>query len=112
MSFKSAGDIAMEGNLFGDWEDFEGVRVIESDGIKKLFLRGKLYMQWKAEDEVFPRVAIAQLYNSDKASQEELAEAFGLHINIVQKYAAMFEMEGTDGLVNRQRGPMKSENAL
>jgi transposase len=108
MSIKRAGDITMEGKLFGDWEDFEGVRVIESGGLKKLLLRGKLYMQWKAEDEVFPRVAIAQLYNSGKASQEELAEAFGLHINTVQKYAAMFEMEGTDGLINRQRGPKQA----
>lgn len=95
----------MAGNLFPGWEDFERVQVIECGGMKKLMLRGKLYMQWNVEDELTQRVAIAQLCNSSKASQEELAQAFGLHVNTVQKYAALFEMEGSIGLATRQSGP-------
>jgi hypothetical protein len=46
----------------GEWETFKKIQVIETEGTKKAFVRGHLYMSWESGDQSAQRVAIAQLY--------------------------------------------------
>ena len=62
------------------------IEVIESDGIKKVFLNGKLYMSWASWDTATQRMVIAQLHNCQFATQQDLCEVFNIHLNSVQKY--------------------------
>ena len=84
------------------------IEVIESDGIKKVFLNGKLYMSWASWDTACQRMVIAQLYNSQFATQQDLSEVFNIHLNSVQKYVADFARDGLEGLITRRSGPRES----
>jgi transposase len=53
-------------------------------------------------------MAIVQLNECGHGSQEELAEAFDIHVNSVQKYIANFRREGVCGLVSQRRGPKRN----
>lgn len=98
----------MNQGSFTGWEKYEGIQVIESEGMKKVLLRGQPYMSWGVEDEASQRMAIVQLYDSGLGSQEKLAEIFGVHVNSVQNYITAFTKDGITGLVNRQSGPMEA----
>jgi len=84
------------------------IEVIESDGIKKVFLNGKLYMSWASWDTACQRMVIAQLYNSQFATQQDLSEVFNIHLNSVQKYVADFARDGLEGLITQRSGPRES----
>ena len=84
------------------------IEVIESDGIKKVFLNGKLYMSWASWDTACQRMVIAQLYNSQFATQQDLSEVFNIHLNSVQKYVADFARAGLEGLITQRGGPRES----
>ena len=84
------------------------IELIESDGIKKVFLNGKLYMSWASWDTACQRMVIAQLYNSQFATQQDLSEVFNIHLNSVQKYVADFARDGLEGLITQRSGPRES----
>jgi transposase len=84
------------------------IEVIESDGIKKVLLNGKVYMSWASWDTATQRMVIAQLHNCQFATQQDLSEAFNIHRNSVQKYVAEFARDGLEGLITQRSGPRES----
>lgn len=90
---------------FPGWDEGEEIKVIESDGISGVYVRGRPYMRWETGDEASQRMAIVQLYDSELGTQEDLARAFGLHVNSVQRYVTDFARDGMRGLISRQSGP-------
>jgi transposase len=84
------------------------IELIESDGIKKVLLNGKLYMSWASWDSATQRMVIAQLHNCQFATQQDLSEVFNIHRNSVQKYIAEFAREGLEGLISQRSGPRES----
>lgn len=90
------------------WEFSKTIQVIETEGIKRALVKGQPYMRWSVGDEATERMAIAQIYELGLGTQEELAEAFTVHVNSVSKYATAFRSEGSDGLRSGQRGPKQS----
>jgi transposase len=64
-----------------------------------------MYMSWESGDEESPRMAIVQLYECGGGTREQLAEAFGVHVNSVQKYITDFARDGFLGLSSQRRGP-------
>jgi hypothetical protein len=62
-------------------------------------------MSWPSGDEGCLRLVMVQLYQCGLGTQEELAAAFGRHVNSVQRYVADFVGEGMRGLVSERRGP-------
>jgi len=93
---------------FPGWESFKKVQVIKAGDEQKVLLGGRTYMSWRDKDRVARRVAIAQLRKSGLASQEELAEAFGIHVKSVYNYTNRFEKDGIAGLLEQQSGPKDS----
>jgi transposase len=90
---------------FAGLDDEKTVRV-ETCGTKvRVIVKGRVYMSWEAGDEGSKRLAIAQLYENGLGTQDQLAEAFGVHVNSVRKYAASFAEWGFSGLSSEQRGP-------
>ena len=81
------------------------IQVMESEGVKTVLLRGQHYMSWSDEDQISPRIAIAQLHKIGFFSREELADAFGVHANTISNYISSFDEDGVEGLLDRQRGP-------
>ncbi|MDH3724028.1 MAG: hypothetical protein OER74_21220, partial [Desulfobacteraceae bacterium] len=71
-------------------------------------LNGKLYMSWASWDTACQRMVIAQLYNSQFATQQDLSEVFNIHLNSVQKYVADFARDGLEGLITQRSGPRES----
>lgn len=84
------------------------IQIIESNGKKSLLVKGQLYMLWQTGDETAERLAIAQLYELGLGTQEELAQAFEVHVNSVARYAATFKAQGVNGLRSDLRGPKQS----
>ena len=68
---------------FPGWDLSKKIMLIKTGQEQKVLLEGHPYMRWACNDHVAQRVAIVQLYKSNLAMQEELAEAFGVHINSV-----------------------------
>jgi len=89
----------------GEWESFKKIKVIETEGTKKTFVRGHLYMSWQSQDQSAQRVAIAQLYECGIATQEELAKAFGISIKSVYNYITSFVTGGIQDLIEHNSGP-------
>ena len=90
------------------WESFPKIQLIEDNGEKKVFVRGKPYMGWKIEDQVAQRIAIVELYKSGISNQEELANIFGVHVNSIYNYINTFEVDGMQGLIDERSGPKRS----
>lgn len=84
------------------------IEIASTNGEQKVLLKGQPYMSWRSEDQVAPRVAIAQLHESGLASQEELAKLFGVHIKSVHNYISAFRMDGMGSLMGQPRGPKES----
>lgn len=95
----------MKQDYFQGAEKFEDIQVIESDGIKKVLLKGRPYMSWGIKDDASQRMAIVQLYNSGLGTQERLAELFRVHVNSVQNYITAFAGDGITALVEQEKGP-------
>jgi len=90
---------------FPGWRPEKSVQVVEVDGRTRVLLKGKPYMSWHSGDEGCLRLAMAQLHQEGWATEEDLAEAFGRHVNSVQKYLKDFAGEGIRGLLPERRGP-------
>jgi transposase len=81
------------------------IEVLESAGEVCVLVDGRLYMRWESGDEESRRMAMVQLHACEQATRDELAEAFGVHVNTIQKYITNYAQDGLGGLVARQRGP-------
>jgi transposase len=90
---------------FPGWRPERSIQVVESNGLTRVLVKGKPYMSWQSGDEGCVRLAIAQLYGCGLGTEEDLGEAFGRHVNSVQKYLKDFAQEGIRGLVSERRGP-------
>jgi len=98
----------MDGEACFDWEGEERVRrveVLESGGEVCVLVDGLLYMRWEQGDEESQRMAMVQLHACEQATRDELAAAFGVHVNTLQKYITHYAQDGFGGLASRQRGP-------
>lgn len=84
------------------------IQIVKDGKVKRLLLRGQLYMSWEADDKITERIAIVQLYKSENATYEELSLAFGIHVNTVTKYINTFNKHGIARLIGEVRGPRKS----
>lgn len=92
-------------DLLGDRPDAKAVEVLESGGRVCVLVHGRKYMSWESGDEESSRMAIVQLYECGVGTREQLAAAFGVHVNSVQKYITNFAGEGFEGLSTQRRGP-------
>ena len=81
------------------------LQIIEIGEKKQVLAKGQPYMSWAKGDESSERLAIVQLYDIGLASQDELAQAFGFHVNTVAKYISGYRMDGAKGLIDQMRGP-------
>ena len=94
------------GKLFEDSElERKKIEVIESGDKQIVLLRGHPYMSWSNEDESAPKVAIVQLYELGLVTQEELTNAFQVHINSIYNYISAYKADGMQGLITQPRGP-------
>jgi hypothetical protein len=90
---------------FDGWNGDQSIRVIEGDDRTHVLVKGQIYMSWAPGDLGARRMAIVQLYENGLGTQEQLAEAFEVHVNSVQKYVTGFALEGSGSLVSQRRGP-------
>ncbi len=90
---------------FAGWQPEKSVQVVRCEGITRVPVKGQPYMSWRSGDEGCLRLAIVQLYECGLGTQEGLAEAFGRHVNSVQKYITEFACEGMRGLSTERSGP-------
>ena len=74
----------------------------------RLLVDGQQYMIWPLEDDLSPRLAIAQLSELGLGTQEKLAKAFGIHEKSVFNYIQTFSEKGAYGLVPEKSGPKGS----
>ena len=95
----------MDDASFAGWTPPEkSIKVIEGDTRTQVLLKGQPYMSWRSGDEVCARLAMVQLYDCGLGTQEELAEAFGRHVNSVQRYLTDFAGKGLRGLLPERSG--------
>jgi transposase len=90
---------------FPGWRPEKSIQVVEGNGRTRVLVKGKPYMSWHSGDEGCLRLAMVQLYECGLGTEEDLAEAFGRHVNSVQKYLKDFADEGIRGLMSERRGP-------
>lgn len=76
------------------WGIFDKIQVIESKGIKTIFVKGQEYMSWDENDQISQRVAIVQLYKVGLATQEELSDIFSIHVNTIYNYINDYKTDG------------------
>ena len=89
----------MADDSFPGWQAEKTVRLVSSEGMTQVFVKGRLYMSWRCGDEECLRLAMVQLHQCGLGTEEELAAAFGRHVNSVQRYLAGFAEGGERGLV-------------
>ncbi len=90
---------------FPGWQPEKSISVIIGEQATQVLVKGQPYMSWQSEDEGCLRLAIVQLYHCGLGSEEELAVAFGRHVNSVRNYLGAFAEEGMRGLVSERSGP-------
>jgi len=90
--------------LEGEGES-KAVEVLESGGRVCVLVEGDQYMSWESGDDESQRMAVVQLYECGRGTQEQLADAFSMHLNSVQKYITDYARDGFGGLASRRRGP-------
>jgi len=83
----------------------KGIKVLKSGGRVLVLVNGQRYMSWADGDDFSVRMAVVQLYESGLGSREELATAFGMHVNSVANYITNFACYGLEGLASQRRGP-------
>ena len=77
------GSIFHRASHFPGWRPEKSIQVIESGGQTRVLVKGQRYMNWPSGDEGCLRLAIVQLYECGLGREEDLAEAFGRHVNSV-----------------------------
>ena len=97
----------MEQSDFNGLSQPSGRRIVLiNDQYRQLLtVDGRAYMQWAFEDILTKRIAIAQLYELNIGSQEEIAAAFRISTKSVYKYIKMFAAKGSAGLAGGKKGP-------
>jgi len=95
-------------NKMIEWNALAKIQVIQIDEKKELLINGKTYLRWFSKDEAVQRFAIAQLYELGLATQEEISEAFQLHIKTVYNYVNTYKTNGIEGLISQICGPKQS----
>ena len=90
---------------FPGWQPQKSIEVVEENGTTRVLVKGKLYMNWPSGDEGCLRLAMVQLHQCGLGTEEDVAAAFGRHINSLQRYVADFAGQGMPGLVSERRGP-------
>src|ERR1022692_226833 len=90
---------------FPGWRPEKSIQVVESNGRSRVLLKGKPYMSWRTGDEGCVRLAMVQLHECGLGTEEDLAAAFGRHVNSVQKHVKDFADEGIRSLITERRGP-------
>ncbi len=97
----------MENDDFAGWTPKKTISVVVGEANTRVLVKGQPYMSWPSGDEACVRLAIVQLYDCGLGTQEELAEAFGRHVNSVQRYLTDFAGEGLRGLLSDCSGPKR-----
>src|SRR5512135_1750071 len=95
----------MDDVSFPGWQPGKSIHLVTSEGTTQVFVKGRLYMSWLFGDEECLRLAIVQLHRCGLGTKEELAVAFGRHVNSVQRYLAEFAERGVRGLLSERSGP-------
>jgi len=95
----------MDDDNFPGWRSEKSIQVVEGDGVTRVLVKGQPYMSWQSGDKGCVRMAIVQLYECGLGTQEDLAEAFGRHVNSVQRYITEFAGDGMRGLISERSGP-------
>jgi len=90
---------------FPGWRPDKSIQLLEGNGLTQVSVKGKPYMRWRSGDEGCVRLAMVQLYECGLGTEQDLAEAFGRHVNSLQRYLADFADEGMRGLMPERRGP-------
>jgi transposase len=94
---------------FPGWQPAKSVEVVEGNGLTQVLVKGQPYMRWPSGDEGCTRLAIVQLYKCGLGTEEDLAAAFGRHINSVQRYLRDFAGEGIQGLMPKGQWKLTPE---
>ncbi|MGA2091457.1 MAG: putative transposase [Endomicrobiales bacterium] len=84
------------------------IQVLRGPEETETLINGQLFMKWANGDETAERMVIVQMYETGKGTQEEIAGAFGVHVNTVYKYINSYKADGTAGLANQLRGPKEA----
>jgi len=92
---------------FAGWTPEKSIKVVEGEASTRVLVKGQPYMSWPSGDEGCVRMAIVQLYDCGLGTQEDLAEAFGRHVNSVQRYITDFACDGMRGLMCERSGPKR-----
>ena len=87
------------------WGSRARIQLIENGTMTRLLVNGQPYMRWPSEDDLSPRLAIAQLSELGFGTYEEIAEAFRIHEKSVYNYSHNFSEQGAYGLVPEKSGP-------
>jgi transposase len=95
----------MDDVSFPGWQPEKTIRLVTGEGMARVFVKGRLYMSWRCGDEECLRLAMVQLHQCGLGTEEELAAAFGRHVNSVQRYLAGFAERGVRGLLSERSGP-------
>ena len=66
---------------FPGWQPEKSINVVAGERVTRVFVKGQPYMSWQSGDEGCLRLAIVQLYQCGLGTEEELAAAFGRHVN-------------------------------
>ena len=94
--------------LIGNLKALSHLQVLEGREMGEVVVNGHVYMRWQRNDEAAKRMAIVQLYGTGHGTQEEIARAFGIHVNSVHNYINAVKADGIKGLVNQERGPKEA----
>lgn len=87
-----------------DWET-TGIKVIENGDKKQVLVGGRPYFSWNGSDESAERLAVVQLCELGIGTQEEIAEAFSIHIKSIYNYISAYQEDGIRGLIDQPKGP-------
>ena len=99
--------LAVEDDNFAGWTPEKTISVVAGDANTRVLVKGQPYMSWPSGDQACARLAIVQLYDCGLGTQQELAEAFGVHVNSVQRYITDFAGDGLRGLLSGRSGPKR-----
>jgi transposase len=98
----------MEQQKFYDDKKSKRISVMEDKNTNKKYvlIDGRVYMSYNTNDKEAERIAIVQLSEIRICKDEEIANAFGVHINSIKNYINRFREEGYRGLLTQSRGPI------
>ncbi len=92
----------MDEGQFKEFNALARIQKIDINGRSEVLVDGQKYMEWVTGDEVSYRMGVIQLYQTGKGSQEEIAKAFGIHVNSVYNYVKSYKEEGGRGLIKKE----------